>query len=85
MTYVPLSYRADEIGAHIACFGHSHIAGAFEESGVIYINPGSIRLPRNRKEGTYCICERTSSDTTVTFYEQSGEVVNELTEHFYIK
>ncbi|TWI57050.1 metallophosphoesterase family protein [Halalkalibacter nanhaiisediminis] len=82
MTHVPLSYRAEEKGAQIACFGHSHVAGAFEENSVIYINPGSIRMPRNRKEKTYCICARTSTETTVTYYEQNGKVVEDLTSRF---
>lgn len=82
MTHVPLSYRAEEKGAQIACFGHSHIAAAFEENGVIFINPGSVRLPRGRKEHTYCICERTTSETIVTFYDQSGEIVEDLTRRF---
>ncbi|MCM3715061.1 metallophosphoesterase [Alkalihalobacillus oceani] len=78
MTYVTLSYRAEEVGAHIACFGHSHVATAFKENDIIYINPGSIRLPRDRKEGTYCLCERTETETIVTFYTKDGDVVEDM-------
>lgn len=43
-------YRAEELGADIICFGHSHIAGSELMDGKLLINPGSIRLPRVRKE-----------------------------------
>ena len=42
--------RAEELGADIICFGHSHIAGSELMDGKLLINPGSIRLPRVRKE-----------------------------------
>jgi putative phosphoesterase len=84
MTNVPLSYRAEEKQAQIACFGHSHVATAFFENGVIYINPGSIRLPRNRPEQTYCICEYMETDATVTFYDYNGDVVTDMVYHFQL-
>ncbi|WP_078555405.1 metallophosphoesterase family protein [Bacillus alkalicellulosilyticus] len=77
MTHVPLSYRAEEVGATVACFGHSHVATSFEENGVIYINPGSIRLPRGRKEQTYCICE-VDEQITVRFFERGGNEVKDM-------
>ncbi|WP_227936677.1 metallophosphoesterase family protein [Alkalihalobacillus deserti] len=82
MTHVPLSYRAEEKQAQITCFGHSHVATAFQENGVIYINPGSIRLPREHKDGTYCICEYGDSDIKITFYNYNGDIVPELTRKF---
>src|SRR5699024_3613313 len=41
-----LQYRAAEVGAHIVCFGHSHIAYAEEIDQQLFLNPGSIRLPK---------------------------------------
>ncbi|MDT8859479.1 metallophosphoesterase [Alkalihalobacillus sp. MEB130] len=84
MTHVPLSYRAEEKGAQIACFGHSHVAGAFVENGVVYINPGSIRLPRNREERTYCICEYKDKKATVTYYDYNGSVVEDMIYQFEV-
>ncbi|WP_078430187.1 metallophosphoesterase family protein [Alkalihalobacterium alkalinitrilicum] len=79
MTSVPLSYRAEEVGAQIVCFGHSHIATTFMENGVVYINPGSIRLPRNRKEQTYCMCTiENNNQVDVTFYSIEGKIVEDL-------
>ena len=36
-----LSYRAKEVGAQIACFGHSHILGAEMIDDVLFLNPGA--------------------------------------------
>ncbi|UJL44990.1 metallophosphoesterase [Virgibacillus sp. NKC19-16] len=75
-------YRAEEAGAQVICFGHTHIAGAEQIGEQLFINPGSIRLPRNRPEKTYAIMEFDSTDDiTVTFYTVDGEVVDELTYH----
>ncbi|HHY72796.1 MAG TPA: metallophosphoesterase [Bacillus bacterium] len=57
MSLLNLRYRAEEVGAKIVCFGHSHIAGAELIDDILFINPGSIYLPRARKEKTYAILE----------------------------
>lgn len=50
-----LLYRAEEIEAQIVCFGHSHVLGAEMVKDILFINPGSLRLPRERPERTYVI------------------------------
>lgn len=82
MTYVPISYRAEEVGATIVCFGHSHVATAFMENNIIYINPGSIYFPRQIKEKTYAICDMNDQEVTVTFYDVSGNVIEPLAKTF---
>src|SRR5690625_5256259 len=76
-----LSYRSEEIGANIVCFGHSHIIHAETINGVLYINPGSIRFPRRLKEKTYIIL--TIDDdyhVTVNFHEATtGHLLEDLT------
>lgn len=52
-----LAYKAKEVSANIACFGHSHQLGAEMVHGTLFINPGSIRLPRGRIERTYVILD----------------------------
>ncbi len=42
MTLQTLAYHAEEVGAQVACFGHSHVLGAELIEGVLFINPGSI-------------------------------------------
>ncbi|NSL51561.1 metallophosphoesterase family protein [Calidifontibacillus erzurumensis] len=73
MTLLNLRYRAEEVGAKIVCFGHSHIAGAELIDGILFINPGSIRLPRMRKEKTYSILEiDDNKNAIVRFYSIDG-------------
>lgn len=50
-----LLYCAEEVNAQIICFGHTHVLGAELVRNKLFINPGSLRLPRERKERTYVI------------------------------
>jgi putative phosphoesterase len=43
---LPLLYRAQEMKAQIAVFGHSHVPLIVEEQGILFINPGSLSHPR---------------------------------------
>lgn len=80
---VNLSYRAEELGAQLVCFGHTHIAVTFMENGVIYLNPGSFRLPRGRIERSYVIVEFFDREAaTVTFYDHLGTEISDLKESF---
>lgn len=75
----PLSYRAEEEGAQVVCYGHTHNAGAEKVGNQLCINPGSIRQPRNRPEKTYAIMEwDESNQVEVTFYTTDGQVVEDL-------
>lgn len=74
-----LSYRAEELGAQVACYGHTHVADARQIKNQLFINPGSIRLPRNRTEKTYCIMEwEDINHIDIKYYTLSGEVVEDL-------
>ncbi|HLR73809.1 MAG TPA: metallophosphoesterase [Virgibacillus sp.] len=78
-----LSYRAAEVGARIVCFGHSHIAGAEKIDGRIYINPGSIRMPRGRGEKTYALLTWDNDQhIDAQFYDVQGKVITELSTTF---
>ncbi|WP_102345357.1 metallophosphoesterase family protein [Bacillus sp. Marseille-P3661] len=80
LSLLNLKYRAEEVGASVVCFGHSHIAGAELIDGILFINPGSIRLPRLRNEKTYAIIEIDETlICTVHFYNsQDGSEINSL-------
>ncbi|MBC5637548.1 metallophosphoesterase [Ornithinibacillus sp. BX22] len=79
MNLLNLSYRADEVNADIICFGHSHIAGLEKVSGKLFLNPGSIRLPRMRTEKTYCVLEWEERDRIAVMYRTvEGKIVEEL-------
>ncbi|MBU8689435.1 metallophosphoesterase [Priestia megaterium] len=73
MSMMNLHYKAREVGANVVCFGHSHIAGAELMDGVLFINPGSMLLPRMRKERTYAILVMDGTEATVQFYDISGK------------
>ncbi|WP_299089443.1 metallophosphoesterase [uncultured Metabacillus sp.] len=79
-TLMNLKYRALEKKANIACFGHSHIAGAEMIDGILFINPGSIRLPAMRRQKTYAILTIEKNTAKVTFYEVNGQKVEELSQ-----
>ena len=73
-----LKYRAEEEDADIVCFGHTHIAGAEQIGERIFINPGSIRYPRMRKEATYAIISWDDKrKVQIRFFTVDG---NELTD-----
>jgi uncharacterized protein len=82
MSYISLAYRAEETGAAIACFGHSHVAEAFEREGMIFINPGSLRLPRGTVEKTYAILDVGEKQVSVTFYSLDGIRIERLCKTF---
>lgn len=77
-----LAYKAREANADIACFGHSHILGAEMVQGILFINPGSIRLPRGRKEKTYVIVEIVEAGYEFQVYDLNSGEMKELTQHF---
>ncbi|MED3842603.1 metallophosphoesterase [Geobacillus stearothermophilus] len=79
-----LYYRAKETSAHVVCFGHSHLAGAEQIEGVLFINPGSIALPRGRKERTYAVLTAANGRATVEFYDTAGKSVPGLQQTFSI-
>ncbi len=67
-TLMPLSYRAQEVGVDVVLFGHSHLLGAEMIDGILFVNPGSLELPRGRKEKSYVIIEKLSEKWVVTFF-----------------
>lgn len=77
-----LSYRAKEVGADIACFGHSHQLGAEMVNGTLFINPGSIRLPRGRRERTYVILDILESAYQLKVYDMDRGEIKELAQLF---
>ncbi|TLS39205.1 metallophosphoesterase family protein [Pseudalkalibacillus caeni] len=83
MSLMNLMYKAEETAATVICYGHSHIAQSFQENGKIFINPGSIRLPRMRREGTYVICEKLEDGRlNVSYYSEDGEKIEALTANY---
>lgn len=79
-TLMPIFYRSEEVGAHVACFGHSHMVGAEKVGDKLIMNPGSSRLPRDREEPTYAIVQwaEGSKEVTLSFYHIDGTKLDDL-------
>ncbi|WLD92277.1 metallophosphoesterase family protein [Alkalihalobacillus sp. AL-G] len=82
MSYMKLAYKAEENGADLVCFGHSHFAETFEKDGMIFVNPGSIRLPRGRFEKSYAICEFGDTNVKVRFFNLDGKEITHLSTNY---
>ncbi|MFD1426397.1 putative phosphoesterase [Kroppenstedtia sanguinis] len=74
-SFLPLQYRAQEVGAEIACFGHTHIPLSEWVGGVLLINPGSLVSPRGGfPQPSYAMLETTEgADVIVSFFTPDGE------------
>ena len=55
-TLEPLSYRAEEKGASLALFGHTHARCVRNLGGVLLVNPGAL------KDGRYALIEINRGD-----------------------
>ena len=77
-----LKYKAAEVGADIACFGHSHILGAEVIGGTLFLNPGSIRMPRERNDKTYLILDLLDESIKMSVFDISGHELKDLAYEF---
>ncbi|WLR44118.1 metallophosphoesterase [Bacillus carboniphilus] len=79
---ISLKYKAKEAGANIVCFGHSHIAYVEKIDDLLFINPGSIALPRLFKEKTYAILSVQNDEIEVLFYTDQGRNIESWSRTF---
>lgn len=70
-------YAAQEKGANIALFGHSHLYGAEIKEGILLVNPGSTLLPRGGNPATYAVIEW-NEKVTVTFKNMEDEIIDQV-------
>lgn len=84
MTLMNLNYLAKENGADIVFFGHSHQLGAEKIEDVLFVNPGSILLPRGRKERTYALIEKEGDSTSVKFFDHNHQEIVDLSQKFFV-
>lgn len=73
------SYRAREVQADIALFGHTHELGVELVDHILYVNPGSLFRPRGRKEKSYAIVESIEYGWHIIFYTEAKNVIEEKT------
>ncbi|MFP7493429.1 metallophosphoesterase [Terribacillus saccharophilus] len=74
----PLEKLAKEKDAKVICYGHSHVARADVIDDRLYINPGSIRLPKQSPHPTYAILSYEDKIATVRYYTLAGKELTEL-------
>ncbi|MCR2820596.1 metallophosphoesterase [Lederbergia panacisoli] len=75
---LPISYRAKEVGADFVFFGHSHLLGAEMIDGTVFLNPGSILLPRGGNEKTYALITKDDSSITIQYFNDQHQELTEL-------
>jgi len=78
-----LHYRAEETGANVVVFGHSHFPVCGVVRDILFLNPGSLQLPREFDVPTYAILEQTGATAktvhvSVSFYDHQGNPVSSL-------
>nr|WP_249316901.1 metallophosphoesterase [Bacillus sp. FJAT-50079] len=74
-TLLNIAYRAKEVGASIACFGHSHLLGVELLDDILFLNPGSISLPRGGNDKTYALVELNNDVWHVRYLNDHHEQV----------
>ena len=52
-----IKQKARDMGANIVLFGHTHIPVNLEESGILFLNPGSLTKPRGGSSRSYALLE----------------------------
>ena len=62
---LPASYRAQEVGAQMLLYGHTHRADIDERNGVFLVNPGSIG---DRWKPSYAVLEVTETKLSPSLY-----------------
>ena len=65
--------KAEDSGAKVLLFGHTHRAFVQVQRGILVLNPGSISRPRGRDRPTFAVID-VPEDLTVWFTVQFYEV-----------
>jgi uncharacterized protein len=85
MNLLPITLRAQEEQAQLACFGHSHVTFAEKINGTWFINPGSIRMPRGGICGrvpTYVKFSWDEHKAEIEFLDINGSLVKSISENW---
>lgn len=78
-----LSLQASQASANIALFGHTHEIGCEVRANILYLNPGSIRLPRGPIQlQSYAIIESTEDKYHVQYFGRNHQPFKELSFNF---
>lgn len=75
-TMMNLLYRAKEVGANVAFFGHSHVLGMELIDDILFVNPGSLLKPKGMDKKSYVIVEHIEGTWSVNAYSDMGKIIN---------
>lgn len=71
---------AEEYGAEIVFYGHTHIPAVDELGGKYFINPGSLNFPRGHMQiGSYAVLEL-GAESRIDFYTNEHDWIPELSQ-----
>jgi len=70
-----LKEKAIAIGAQVVCFGHTHLPSILKENGILYVNPGSLALPRKSSKASYMVIELKET-IKITHYDISNKEIS---------
>lgn len=85
MSMTRLDLKAREIGADIVLYGHTHRLAAELVQNRLYVNPGSISLPRGEFAalgGTFALIETHGAEIKVDFYDRQMHRVDKISQQF---
>ncbi|ATO50530.1 metallophosphoesterase [Brevibacillus laterosporus] len=85
-----LHYRAEEVGANVVLFGHSHFPVCEVERDILFINPGSLMMPRGFRTPTYAVLDQIGTDdfhikVRVRFNDRQGQEISERGGQFLVR
>jgi putative phosphoesterase len=76
-TAMRLRYRALEAQANVVLFGHTHEVTSVVEENILFVNPGSLLLPRSHTVPTYAVLDVTEAEhdvqIEVAYYSPDGK------------
>ena len=78
-TLTPIAMRAQEVGADIVLFGHSHVLGAELVDDTLFLNPGSLKSPRGRNEKSYAVIATTADGYDIKFLDEQHQLLTAIT------
>lgn len=87
MSMTRLDLKSREIDADIVLYGHTHQLAAEMSQNRLFVNPGSISLPRGEYAGiggTYAIIETVDDQIRVDFFDRGMNEIDDLSQAFSI-
>lgn len=81
-----LAYWAQEEEASICLYGHLHVPAAYQEDGILYVNPGSVSQPRGQiLERLYAVLSLHGQQVRIDYYTRDHQLFPGLSKEFTIQ